>query len=69
MDIALTPLNCKNPPLKYAAPGRTPPIGGALPVVRKLKVVMEILGVLMVATAGLMAAHFFAIVKRFIRER
>jgi hypothetical protein len=30
---------------------------------------MEILGVLMVATAGLLAAHFFAIVKRFIRER
>jgi hypothetical protein len=30
---------------------------------------MAILGVLMIATAGLMAAHFVAIVKRFITER
>jgi hypothetical protein len=37
---------------------------------RKLKVVMEIVLVLMaVATAGLMTAHGFAIVKRFIAER
>jgi hypothetical protein len=34
-----------------------------------LKVVMEIMSVLMVATAGLLLAHFVAIVKRFIAER
>jgi hypothetical protein len=30
---------------------------------------MEILGVLMVATGGLLVAHFFAIVKRRITDR
>jgi hypothetical protein len=30
---------------------------------------MEIIGVLMVATAGLLLAHFVAIVKRFVTER
>jgi hypothetical protein len=30
---------------------------------------MEILGVLMVATGGLLLAHFVAIVKRFVTER
>ena len=30
---------------------------------------MEIIGVLMVATAGLLLAHFVAIVKRFVTQR
>jgi hypothetical protein len=30
---------------------------------------MEILSVLMVATGGLLLAHFYAIVKRFVTER
>ena len=46
-----------------------PPIGEALPAVWRLKVVMEILSVLMVATAGLLLAHFVAIVKKFVTER
>ena len=52
-------------------------VAGTHPTVRwstsgefwKLKVVMEILSVLMIATAGLLVAHGFAIVKRFFAER
>jgi len=65
-------LNCQKPALEYASPGRIPPVGGALPVtlILILKVVMETLLVLMVvATAGLMLAHGFAIVKRFAEGR
>ena len=69
MDCVFQPLNCQTQPLKYASPGRTPPIGGALPVFGKVEVVMEILGVLMIATGGLLLAHFFAIVKRRITDR
>jgi len=69
MDCVVQPLNCQTKPIEYASPGRTPPIGGALPVTGRLKVVMEILGVLMVATGGLLVAHFIAIVKGRITDR
>jgi len=69
MECGFQPLNCQTQPLEYASPGRTPPIGGALPVSLEMRVVMEILSVLMVATGGLLVAHFFAIVKRFVTER
>ena len=69
MECVVQPLNCQNQSLKYASPGRTPPVGGALPVFGKVEAVMEILGVLMVATGGLLVAHFFAIVKRRITDR
>ena len=56
---------------KLRVAGTHPTVGGALPVILwKLKVVMETLLVLMVvATAGLMLAHGFAIVKRFVEGR
>ena len=38
-------------------------------MILEMKVVMEILSVLMVATAGLLVAQAYATVKRFITER
>ena len=55
--------------LRVRVAGTHPTVGGALPVILEMKVVMEILSVLMVATAGLLVAQAYATVKRFIPER
>jgi hypothetical protein len=66
-----SPIELSNAAPKVRLAGTHPTVGGALPVILwKLKVVMETLLVLMVvATAGLMLAHGFAIVKRLAEGR